>query len=52
MIDRIMESSKQSGRDDDNPETLKKRFQTYMNETMPIIELYEKTGKVKRINAL
>ena len=52
MIKRIMERSKSSGRDDDNEEVLRKRFHTYLNETMPIVEFYDKQGKVKRINAL
>lgn len=52
MINRIMERSKTSGRNDDNIDTLRKRFNTFVSETMPIVELYEKTGKVKRINAL
>ena len=30
-----------SGRSDDNLESLKKRFQTYVSDTMPIIRHYE-----------
>lgn len=40
-----------SGRVDDNLESLKKRFFTYVNDTMPIIDHYEKQGLVKRIDA-
>ncbi|XP_068620295.1 UMP-CMP kinase-like [Battus philenor] len=40
-----------SGRSDDNLESLKKRFNTYINDTMPIINHYEELGLVKRINA-
>lgn len=40
-----------SGRTDDNLESLKKRFDTYMNDTMPIIEYYRKLGKVRQIDA-
>jgi UMP-CMP kinase len=28
------------GRIDDNPETIKKRFDTFTNETMPIVEYF------------
>jgi len=49
--DRIMKRSETSGRSDDNLESLKKRFQTYVNETMPIIEYYQKENKVKRVKA-
>ncbi|XP_046970033.1 UMP-CMP kinase [Vanessa cardui] len=40
-----------SGRSDDNMESLKKRFNTYINDTMPIINYYDKQGLVRRINA-
>lgn len=40
-----------SGRSDDNIESLKKRFNTYLNDTMPIINYYDKLGLVRRINA-
>jgi UMP-CMP kinase len=52
MIQRIMERSKTSGRNDDNIESLRKRFDTFKKETMPIVEMYESEGKAKRINAL
>lgn len=42
MINRIIERSKTSGRNDDNIESLRKRFQTFRNETMPIVDYYEK----------
>ncbi|KAJ8929562.1 hypothetical protein NQ314_017725 [Rhamnusium bicolor] len=40
-----------SGRSDDNLESLKKRFNTYLNETKPIIDYYEKLSLVRRIDA-
>lgn len=40
-----------SGRSDDNLESLKKRFNTYLNDTMPIINHYDKKGLVRRVNA-
>lgn len=33
------------GRADDNPETIKKRFETFTNETKPIVAEFEKSGK-------
>lgn len=39
-----------SGRTDDNLESLKKRFDTYMNDTMPIIEHYRSLSKVRQID--
>lgn len=40
-----------SGRSDDNEESLKKRFQTYIGDTMPIIEYYDALGLVRKIDA-
>ncbi|XP_047996707.1 UMP-CMP kinase [Leguminivora glycinivorella] len=40
-----------SGRSDDNLESLQKRFNTYLNDTMPIIEHYDRLGLVRRIDA-
>ncbi|XP_020388400.1 UMP-CMP kinase [Rhincodon typus] len=49
-IERCLERGKDSGRTDDNVQSLQKRIQTYMQSTKPIIELYEKEGKVKRVD--
>ncbi|XP_016988408.1 UMP-CMP kinase [Drosophila rhopaloa] len=40
-----------SGRTDDNMESLKKRIQTYNNDSLPIIKFFESAGQVKRIDA-
>ncbi|XP_069693051.1 UMP-CMP kinase-like [Periplaneta americana] len=40
-----------SGRSDDNIDSLKKRFHTYMNDTMPIIKYYEEKDLVKQVDA-
>ena len=51
MEKRILERGKTSGRTDDNPESLKKRFDTYQKETSPVIEQYTKSKMVAKINA-
>jgi len=51
-VNRIMQRSKSSGRSDDNEDSLRKRFKTYYNQTMPIIEHYKKGGLVHKINAI
>ncbi|MCR5261819.1 MAG: adenylate kinase [Candidatus Gastranaerophilales bacterium] len=38
-------------RADDNEETAKSRFNTYFEQTAPLIDLYDKRGKLVRINA-
>ncbi len=42
--------SKLSVRADDNEETFGKRFDTYMKETYPLIEYYQKAGNLVRID--
>jgi len=51
MLQRILERSKTSGREDDNIESIKKRFRTYQQTTMPVIHHYQSLGRVAEINA-
>lgn len=48
---RIKERSKTSGRADDNEESLIKRFVTFRETSFPVIEAYEKEGKVEDIDS-
>ncbi|MFH4984171.1 hypothetical protein AB6A40_010880 [Gnathostoma spinigerum] len=41
--------ARHQGRSDDNEESLRKRFRTYENETLPIINRYRKDGLVKEV---
>ncbi|XP_005178088.3 UMP-CMP kinase [Musca domestica] len=51
-VDRCLSRGKSgSGRSDDNMESLKKRIQTYNNDSLPIIKHFEELGKVKQIDA-
>jgi UMP-CMP kinase len=51
LLERLLERGKTSGREDDNAESIKKRFNTYKEQTMPVIEHYEKLGKVIEIDS-
>ncbi|KAF8448088.1 UMP-CMP kinase [Boletus edulis BED1] len=51
MIRRILERGKTSGREDDNIESLKKRFQTDKELVQPVIKYLENKGKVIKINS-
>jgi UMP-CMP kinase len=51
MQTRIMARGQTSGRNDDNVEILKKRFNTFLEETVPIVEKYKLEDKVRCINA-
>ncbi|XP_014287646.1 UMP-CMP kinase [Halyomorpha halys] len=51
-IDRCLERGAQgSGRSDDNEETLKKRIQTFYNDSLPIVEYYRTLNMVKTMDA-
>ncbi|KAH0912443.1 hypothetical protein HID58_035764 [Brassica napus] len=46
---RIM--NRNQGREDDNLETIKKRFKVFVESTLPIVSYYESKGKLRKINA-
>lgn len=43
---RLLGRGETSGRVDDNIESIRKRFKTFMDETMPIVNKYKEEGKV------
>lgn len=51
MERRLLERGKTSGRSDDNIESIRKRFNTFVVTSMPVIQYYEAKGKVHRIDA-
>lgn len=51
MLSRLLERGKTSGREDDNAESIKKRFRTYANDTMPVIQYYASQGKVAEVDS-
>jgi UMP-CMP kinase len=52
LISRLLERSKTSGRvDDSSIDIIRQRFATYHEESMPIINMYEKHGIVRKIIA-
>jgi len=51
MLSRLLERGKTSGREDDNVESIKKRFYTYKKDTMPVLEHYRKLGKVAEVDS-
>ncbi|KAJ3038851.1 hypothetical protein HDV00_000257 [Rhizophlyctis rosea] len=48
---RLLERGKTSGRADDNMETIKKRFRTFVETSMPVIERYTEVGKCVKISS-
>jgi len=51
MEARLLERGKTSGRVDDKPEIIKKRFDTYLNETMPIINCYSEKCMTYKVDS-
>ncbi|KAL9052538.1 MAG: hypothetical protein Q9162_005342 [Coniocarpon cinnabarinum] len=52
MQERLLNRGKTSGRSDDNAESIKKRFVTFLEQSMPAVEKFEKEGKVEKIAAV
>ena len=54
MIRRIQSRGEADGanrRSDDNLDVLKKRFAVFREQSLPIVELFEKSNQVKRIDS-
>jgi adenylate kinase family enzyme len=47
MEKRIL--SRNQGREDDNLETIRKRFKVFLDSTVPVVNHYETTGKVRKV---
>jgi UMP-CMP kinase len=52
LENRLLLRGRTSGRDDDNVESIRKRFVTYVESTYPIIEHYRSTGQLVHISGL
>lgn len=51
MEERLLKRGETSGRVDDNAESIRKRFDTFVKTSLPVIEYYEAKGKVRRVAA-
>lgn len=52
LMVRLVKRGKESGRSDDNEETIKKRLDVYHNQTAPLIEWYKNEGIHHHIDGL
>ncbi|MBQ6653271.1 MAG: adenylate kinase [Prevotella sp.] len=52
LMTRLIKRGQESGRSDDNEETIRKRLDVYHGQTAPLIEWYEKEGIRNHINGL
>lgn len=51
MEERLLKRAETSGRTDDNPETIKIRLETFKNESLPVVEQFEKDKMIVKLNA-
>lgn len=51
MERRLLERGKTSGRADDNAESIRKRFRTFIETSMPVVDHYAKENRVIKIDA-
>ena len=52
LMTRLIKRGQESGRADDNEETIKKRLVVYHSQTAPLIDWYKNDGKYCHINGL
>ena len=52
LIDRLIKRGQESGRADDNLETIKKRLTVYSEQTSPLKDFYKAEGKYQHINGV
>lgn len=52
LVNRLLKRGRDSGRADDNEETIGKRLKVYRSQTSPLIDWYKKEGKHQHINGL
>jgi hypothetical protein len=51
MKARLLERGKSSGRVDDNEDSIKQRLETFHQVTQPVIDYYDKKGKLTKVNS-
>jgi len=52
MRERLLNRGKTSGRSDDNEESIIKRFRTFVETSMPVVDMFEKEDKVVKVSAV
>ena len=48
---RLLKRGETSGRDDDNIESIKKRFRTFRETSMPVVEWFEARGQLRKVSS-
>eukprot|EP00429_Kryptoperidinium_foliaceum_P067148 CAMPEP_0176053898 /NCGR_PEP_ID=MMETSP0120_2-20121206/26813_1 /TAXON_ID=160619 /ORGANISM="Kryptoperidinium foliaceum, Strain CCMP 1326" /LENGTH=1339 /DNA_ID=CAMNT_0017387359 /DNA_START=54 /DNA_END=4073 /DNA_ORIENTATION=- len=51
MEERLLDRGKTSGRADDNLESIRKRFELFRSESIPVLDLFKSKGLLRRVDA-
>lgn len=51
MKKRLLKRGESSGRVDDNEETIKQRLETFHKISTPVIDYYQKQGKLRKVSS-
>ncbi|AAW43998.1 UMP-CMP kinase, putative [Cryptococcus deneoformans JEC21] len=51
LLQRLLERGKTSGREDDNKESIVKRFRTFLETSLPVVDYYRERNKVVEIDS-
>lgn len=52
LVKRLLKRGEESGRADDNLETIENRIQVYHKQTSPVAGYYEKQGKLRKVDGV
>lgn len=52
LVQRLLKRGKETGRTDDNMDTIKNRIKVYNTQTAPVGEFYNKAGKLHVVNGI
>lgn len=52
LMERVTKRYEEQGREDDNPETFKRRIDAYNEQTAPLLPLYAERGKLFEVNGM
>jgi adenylate kinase len=52
LVERLLKRAEHQGRSDDNEETIRRRQQVYVEQTAPIVDVYQQRGLVVEVDGL
>lgn len=52
LVRRLLGRAAEEGRSDDNPDSIRKRLEVFHEKTKPLIDYYEKKGKLRHVSGV